>query len=485
MDTPRWLPEPRGFVAGAEVVPAHALPGALEDPHTGAPLAERRSSDGAQLEAALAAAAAAHADARWSSVSVDERLAVLARAGALVAQHAERLAVAESLDTGVPLATTRLTIGGAAAALGDAAALAEVSRPRSLGSPAQPVVLHRVPRGPVAVILPWNAPVPVAMPKLLTALVHGAPVIVKPSEWAPSSFTLLAPLLAEAGLPDGVFSVVQGDAALTAQLVADRRIAAVSLTGSRAAGRAVAPVVAARMGALQLELGANNPALVLDDADLDDTARLLARAATVLSGQWCEAPGRVLVSRSRAGALREALATALGRYHVGDPLDAEVVLGPLAHRAHHARVQEQLARLTATGGNVTVLGEPDSRSAFGLAPRLVTGLPADAVDEELFAPVLTVHEVADVPAMLEAAADPVGGLAAYVFSDNLDEALALAARIPAGEVKVNGTSVLDLAAGSEQSFFGQSGIGGHGQRLLDDLVLASRIVGVDPPDRPM
>lgn len=498
MDRPRALPEPRGFVAGEVLVPARRLPGALEDPHTGQPLAERRGADTAQLESVLAAAAAAHADARWSGRPLDERLEVLARAGALVAEHLEALAVAESLDTGVPLATTRLTIGGAAAALGGAAAVAAGGAARELGEPDRPVVLHRVPRGPLAVLLPWNAPVPVLLPKLLTALVHGAPVVVKPSEWATSSLTLLAPLLAEAGLPDGVLGVVPGDAELAAQLVADPRIAAVSLTGSRAAGRAVGAIVAGRLGALQLELGANNPALVLPDAEVEQTARLLARAATVLCGQWCEAPGRVLVAPSLAPPLCEALLTELGTLRAGDPLDDTVTLGPLAHREHLARVQAQLARLQQAGGVVHPAGAGAGSgsgsgvgsgaghpSAFGLPASVVAGLPAAAVGEELFAPVLTLHEVADEAGMLAAAADPVGGLAAYVFSAEVPAAMALGARLPAGEVKVNSTSVLDLVADSEQSFWGGSGIGGHGQRLLDDLVLGSRIVGVDPPGRPL
>ncbi|WP_320673122.1 aldehyde dehydrogenase family protein [Patulibacter defluvii] len=461
--------------------------GAAEDPSSGAPVGELRASDVARVDAALAAAARGwdHGAGGWSGRGLDDRLRALGRLGDALDRRVERLAEAHAREIGIPIATARGFAAGLSGVVAGVAATARRELPaRPLSDGDRRVALHRLPWGPAALLAPWNAGAFVAVTKLANALAAGCPAILKPSERDGATTAILIEALVEADLGPDAVQVVCGAAAVGAQLVTDERIAVIAYTGSTAGGRAVARASIDRMPALQLELSGSNPALVLPGADLDAVAAELARGALVLNGQWCEAPRRVLVPRADHDRLAERLLAELTRRRIGPATDPATELGPLAFRGHHAQVVAQLAALAERGTAVAV-DAPLPEGGFFLAPTVVGELPLDAVREELFGPVLALQPYAEVEQALAAANGLGDGLAGYVFGPDRDAALAIGRRLHAGEVRVGGVRVLDLAPGSSQSFWGSSGLGGHGDATVLGAYVGTRIVGEEDPALPL
>ena len=354
-----------------------------------------------------------------------------------------------------------------------------------LPGPVRPVELLRLPWGPAAVLVPWNAAAPMAAGKVAMALAAGCPVLLKPPEWSPLGCNLLADAIDRVGLPAGVFQMVHGGPAVGAAITSDPRVRVVSFTGGLGAGRAIARAAAEHFPALQLELGGNNPAIVRADADIDATAASLASGMIKLNGQWCEAPGKVLVGRSQHDSLVDALRDHLGRYRIGHHLDDATQFGPLSHEGHRRHLDAQVERLTSLGGDLLIAGESPALDGWFWPGRVVVGVDPSSCVDELFGPVVTVHPVDDDDEAVRLANDTPFGLAGYVFGADLDAAQAVGRRIRFGEVKINGTSVLDLTPTSTQSFWGASGIGGHGSTEVYRSFLGSQIVGVDHADAPI
>jgi phenylacetaldehyde dehydrogenase len=473
-------PELRTWIAGAPQPSDIADGGSLHDPNTGDLLAASRSSSPAQVEAAIAAAAAAHASGDWLALGVEGRAPYLEAFADELDAVAEQVAHLDSLNSGVPISVTRLFGGSNGATVRSA-----VKRARAAGdavtleADGRDVVVHRVPWGPAALIVPWNAPSAMAVKKLAYALAAGAPAVLKPSSASPWSAQLIADAAARAGFPAGLVNLVLGGAAVGEQLVRDPRIRAISMTGSTATGRSIAAAAGPNFTRLRLELGANNAAIVLPGADLAQTADQLVTGFTKLSGQWCEAPRRVIVVGG-TDSLVDALEQRLSRMVIGSSLDDVTELGPVAFAA---RRDELIAQRDALGGRVIAVGEvPDA--GYFLAPTLVVGADRDP-EGELFGPILAVRSARDEDEALAMANTGPVGLSGYVFGADVAGASAVGVRLDAGEIKINGTSVLDMAAESEQSFFGSSGIGGHGDAGVLDFFVGSRIVGTDAPGLPL
>jgi phenylacetaldehyde dehydrogenase len=339
------------------------------------------------------------------------------------------------------------------------------------------------------VLAPWNAPTFVAVAKVASALAAGCPVILKPSEWAPAGCQILAEVIAEAlgalDLPAAVFQLIHGGAAVGSQLAADPRIRAICFTGGGAGGRAVAAAAAPHFTALQLELGGHNPAVILPDADVTAAAAALAEGMTKLNGQWCEAPGKILVPEGLHDELVGALTGQLGELRVGHCLDAATDVGPLAYSAHRARLQHQVDELASRGGKALASSPLPDLGGWFFAPTVIVGLPAEQSGRELFGPVVTVHRVKTAEDAIRAADGPETGLAGFVFGHDLTAALDTAARLPAGEIRVNGCKLADLADGSEQTFWNNAGIGGHGPTDMVRFFQGRRTIGVDGPALPI
>ncbi len=481
------LPEQVDRIDGELRRPRDVLDGpGLCDPSTAEVLQPRRATAPDEVERAIAAAARAHRDGVWADLDVDGRSEWLERIAGELDGAGDDVAVAESIGSGVPVAVSRMFAGSLAGAFrGAIAQLRAIGVRTELPGPVRPVELLRLPWGPAAVLVPWNAPAAMAAGKVATALAAGCTVLLKPPEWAPLGCNLVADAIHRAGLPDGVFQMVHGGPATGAALTGDPRVKVVSYTGSLAAGRAIARAAAEHFTALQLELGGNNPAVVRADADVDATAAALASGMLKLNGQWCEAPGKVLVARARHDELVDALRDHLGRWRIGHHLDPDTEVGPLSHEAHRARLQQQVDALVTQGGDVLVAGDVPDLPGWFWAPRLVVGVEPERCVDEMFGPVASIHPVDDDETAVAAANDTPFGLAGYVFSTDLDAAQALGRRIRFGEVKINGTSVIDLTPTSTQSFWGLSGIGGHGNAEVFRFFTGSQIVGVDHTDVPI
>lgn len=479
----------RSFIDGQWVRPTERLD-ALRDPNTGAERQGQLGVADADVERALRAADALYASGALEAAGIETRASVLDALAARIDEHAEAIARQDSMSTGNPITTTRLLASYLSGRVRSAVQqVRDGGDGRSLGAEGRPVRLLNRPLGPVLVLAPWNAPTFVALSKISAAIAAGCPVILKPSEWAPGGAQIVAGLLADAieasSLPPATFQLLHGGSHVGARLSSDSRVRVITFTGGLDAGRAVAAAAARNLAVVQLELGSNNPVVVMPDADLTRTARSLIAGVTRLNGQWCEAPGKVLVPQPLHDELVDALIEESRGITVGHCLDPETTLGPIAYKRHFDRLGRQVAGAAAAGASVSAAGQlPDLRGWF-MSPTIISELDAAAATEEIFGPVLTVHSTKSTDDAIAAANRSGGGLDAFVFGTDVEAALEVGARLRAGEVRVNGTHMADLADGSEQTFWETSGVGGHGPANAVPFYQGRRVVGLDDDDLPI
>lgn len=475
------LPSLDTWIAGRrETTPEPA--GDFVDPNTGDVLAPLHSSSVEQVERAVAAAAAAHEAGDWLTLGAAGRADALRRIAAVLDARHERIGELDALCSGVPIATMSLIAGSLPGVFRDAAELIESIGDETVLPGERDVRLRHLPWGPTAILLPWNVPAGTAAKKIALALAAGAPLIVKPSSQAPWGPQLIVEAAMDAGLPAGVLSLVHGSVGRA--LVADARVAAIAMTGGTPTGRSIAAAAAPRFARLQLELGSSNPAIVLADADLDDAVSRIVSGVTKLSGQWCEAPERVFVPVAVRDAFAERLVAALSGIRIGPASDPATELGPICSAAHRDELVAGVDALVARGGRAIAAQAVPSAGSF-LSPTVVVLDQPWTDAEEFFGPIVVVRGYDDLDEAVAEANSGQTGLAAYVFGCDEQHALRVGARMKAGEVKVNGTSVLDMASGSMQSFFGASGIGGHGDRAVLEFFRGVQVLGVDDPDLPL
>lgn len=477
----RSLPPLVDLIDGQTSAPEIELDTWLEDPNTGRPLQRQRATSDAQLERALAAAWRVHEAGTWSRLPVDERAGYLAAMSAELEKRKDRIAELEALTTGAVIRTTRML--GIITTGAWLLAIEQMKTTGAMGTLDGPnghvVEIHRLPWGPALALVPWNAPAPMAAHKLANALAAGCPAILKPSEWAPHGCDVFVEAAQAAELPRGVLQVVHGGPAIGAKLVKDRRIKAISYTGGTSGGRAIARACAEDFKPAQLELGGNNPMVVLDDADLDQAARGVVNLLISLNGQWCRALGRLIVHHDIADVVLTRALDLLSRVRMGDSLSPDSDMGPLIHSQHKAKIESQIAALVAKGGKIhrsTPL--PDLPGHF-LAPTLVTGVRAEEATDEIFGPVATVHPFATDDEALALANSTPYGLEAYVFTRDEARGLALGRRIHAGGVKVNGSSMLSLNLFAPRPAWGWSGFAEEGTIETFRFFCGTRVVGVE------
>jgi betaine-aldehyde dehydrogenase len=479
----------REYVGGDWATPELAI-GTLCDPNTGLFRQPQRASNATSVERALAVAARSYFTGELEQISEDTRVAVLSAWADALEDHAPRIAREDALATGNPLSTTTLLASYLGARVRSAAQqFLELAREKTLPADGRKVrVLHK-PLGPALILAPWNAPTFVGVSKVANALAAGCPVLLKPSEWAPGGCQIAAEALVEIldrfGFPPGAFQLLHGGSTTGAQLSSDPRVAVLSFTGGAVAGHAVARAAAGSFALTQLELGSNNPAIVMPDADVAATARSLVSGMTRLNGQWCEAPGKVLISAALYDDVVDALRVEIGLVGIGHCLEPTTEVGPLAYEGHLLGLKSQLASLHDAGGSIIAEAKLPDLGGWFIAPSLVVGLDAGQARDELFGPILTLHRVGTTEEALKSANGPGGGLAAFVFGTDEERAFEVACRIHAGEVRINGTYMSDLADGSEQSFWGTSGVGGHGPHYGVRSFLGNRVVGVDANQFPI
>lgn len=456
------------------------------DPNTREPLHRAVTTAPTDVERALQHAQRTYDAARWDDEFRHERADVLDRVAANVESRLEEIARTDSLTSGTPISATRKVAAFLPFRIRAAAAEARsIPRVTALAAGGRDVRLYRVPWGPAAILTPWNGPSFIPAAKVASAVAAGCPVLLKPSEHAPSSAQNIVECFVDAGLPSGALQLVHGGGDVGAALTGDDRVAVVSFTGGPGAGRAIARAGAEDFKVLQLELGGNNPVLVLADADIDVAAAGIVEGMTKLNGQWCEGPGKILAHRSIVEPLREALVERIAELRIGHSLDGQVDVGPISNAPHFATLTDRIEGVRGLGAQIDQPAALPDLPGYFLSPTVASGSDPDKTTAELFGPVVSLHAVdSDDEALRVANAHP-SGLDAYVFGTDTERAIEIGSRVRSGEVRVNGAKVADLGDDSAQSFWGPSGIGGHGPAESVRVFCGDRVVGVDSPDLPM
>jgi len=425
-------------------------------------LAEIARGGAAEVDAAVAAAAAAFPV--WAATPPAERAGLLRAVAAGIERRAEDLAQVETLDNGALLRSHRRGVMPRAARNFRFFAdwLGELGGGDLEFSGHQQEVSW-APSGVTAVITPWNAPLMLATWRIAPALAAGNTVVAKPPEWAPLTASLLAGITREAGLPDGVFNVVQGlGTEAGAALAAHPSVARVCFTGSVATGRNVAAAAGAQLTPVSLELGGKSPLLVFADADLDlATGNAVGQYDN--AGQVCLAGTRLLVDAAVADEFLARFLERAAALRQGDPRDEQTDIGPNITRAHLEKVDGFVRRAVADGARV-LLGGGVNPELGGLyyQPTLLAGARAgsEILTEEVFGPVLTLQTFGSEDEAVALANSTKYGLAATLFTGDRERASRVSARLVAGTVWVNCFFVRDLRAPFGGA--GQSGIGREG-----------------------
>lgn len=457
----------RHFIGGERVATVNADGSAATfesvSPIDGAVLAH--ISRGGAVEADAAVAAARAAFPAWRDLGPRGRGDILHRLADLVEGNVEQLAQLETLDNGSLLRSHRRGV------MPRVAMNIRFFADWSLNELAHPVwqtrghdnVVSWDPSGVAAIITPWNAPLMLATWRIGPALAAGDTVVLKPAEWTPLSASYFADLCAQAGMPAGVFNVVQGfGAEVGAALVAHPGIARIAFTGSVPTAKSIARAAAENLTPVSFELGGKSPLIVTDDADLD-LAVGIAIEQYDNAGQVCLSGTRLLVHESIAEAFAARFASAAAQIVQGDPRDEATQIGPQIHRVHIDRVAGFVERAQANGARVVIGGGPNEElGGLYYRPTLLADAKpgSEILTAEVFGPVLTIQTFTTDDEAVRVANATEFGLAAVVVCGNRERAERLTKNLVAGTIWVNCFFVRDLAApfgGSKKSGIGREG----------------------------
>jgi aldehyde dehydrogenase (NAD+)/betaine-aldehyde dehydrogenase len=437
----------------------------VEDPATEEVVAAIRAADAGQVDRAVEAATAAFRRGAWAEATGEQRQALMHRLADLMEAHQDELADAVLTEAGTPISIAGpLQVAWPIEHLRWYADQAPVDRTEDLGPHTVPGPSHSVvgyrPVGVVAAIAAYNYPLTLAVHKLGPALATGCTVVLMPSPRTPVATLLLARLVQEAGFPPGVVNVLVGDAAAAQRLTEHPQVSKVTFTGSVEVGKHVMRQAASHLAGVVLELGGKSPAILLPDADVATVAPALHLRYCRNGGQACAAPTRILVHRSRWDEFVDVTRATIAGVTVGDPRDPATVVGPMITREHRDRVEGYVSAALAQGGSILAGGgRPDLERGWFTNPVVLADVDNSwpVAQEEIFGPVSVALPYGSVDEAVDIANDSLYGLHAYVYSADLEAAQALAPRLRAGAVSINGGGGFrpDAVMGG----FGVSGIG--------------------------
>ncbi len=433
----------------------------------------------------------------WRKTAPHTRATILRRAADLLRERADELAPIHARESGKVIGQARREILGAAALLDENAHVGRFDAGYLAPTGALPggerdlTIVEKVPLGVIACVVPFNFPVELTIEKAAAALAAGNTVVLKPPPQNPLATIATAAALVDAGLPEGVLTVLPGDREVSAALCTSPNVDAVSLTGSVGAGMAVASATAHLLRPLHLELGGNGAAVVMSDADLDLVVSETLRGRLLMNGQACAATKRLIVHESIAAELVDRLSAALSQITMGDPVDEASDVGPLIDAPSAARVAGQVATAVSQGGTV-VTGDASANGPW-FSPTLLASVPATAdvaADDEIFGPVITMIPFSADDEAVQIVNGSRLALTAAVFTGDLERALAAAEQFEVGGIVINGTNnyrppVVPFG-GVGLAGSGREGIGYTYEELTRTRFLAIRGIrpagtDVDPP----
>ena len=463
------LPQIQNFIDGQFV---EAIGGKYLDnfePATGKPYSQVADSDARDVESAVAAAEKAFVD--WSKKSAAERSEFLLRIADLIERDLEKLARAESIDTGKPLSLARtLDIPRAASNFRFfATAILHTESEAHITDNVAFNYTLRQPRGIAGLISPWNLPLYLLSWKIAPAIAVGNTAIAKPSELTPMTAYILCEIVREAGLPNGVLNVIHGTGPNVGfAITAHPKINTISFTGGTVTGRKVAEVCAPLFKKVSLELGGKNPNIIFADADLEPAISGSVRSSFANQGQICLCGSRVFVERSVYKDFLQRFIEKTSQLKIGDPLDEKTDQGAIASKTQLDKIKFYVDLAQKEGGKVALGGKaPESinercRDGYFFQPTVITGLPVSCRTnrEEIFGPVVTITPFDNEEEVITHANDCDYGLASVVWTQNLARAHRVAEQINTGTVWVNCWLLRDLRVpfgGMKQSGVGREG----------------------------
>ena len=428
------------YIDGEWVEPAQPQRIDVINPATEEPVASVSMGSAADVDRAVTAARTAFESySRWSK---GERIGLLEAILAAYEARVGEIATLVTAEMGAPAAFARsFHAEGTLNTLRNAiATLKAYAFEQPLGT----TLIVREPIGVAGLITPWNVPVGTMMNKVATALAAGCTVVVKPSEYAPLSPLVVAEIMHAAGVPKGVFNLVNGDGETVGQrITAHPGIDMVSITGSTRAGAAVARAAAESVKRVHQELGGKSANIILPDADLDKTVAAGVLRCYVGSGQSCQAPTRMLVHASQHAHALSVAKAAAERFVVGDPNDPATTLGPVAYKGQFEKIRRLIAAGIDEGATLVTggLGRPPGLArGFYVRPTVFgnVGRGFTIAQEEIFGPVLSILPYDNEDEAIAIANDTPYGLAGWVYSADLDHARDVARRLRTGRVYLNG-----------------------------------------------
>ncbi|MGI8678172.1 MAG: NAD-dependent succinate-semialdehyde dehydrogenase [Jatrophihabitans sp.] len=434
------------------------------NPSTGEPICSVARAGTDDVDAAISAAAAAHPG--WAARPPRERGEVLRKAFELMIERTDEIAYLMSLEMGKALADSRSEVTYAAEFFRwySEEAVRVGGELRMSPSGANRIVTFKKPFGVALLLTPWNFPAAMATRKLGPALAAGCTVVVKPAQETPLTAYVLAQVLADAGAPAGTVNVLTTDAPgdLVAAALADERVRKLSFTGSTGVGSTLLKQAADRIVDSSMELGGNDPFLVLDDADIDAAVEGAMLAKMRNGGQACTAANRFLVAESVAEEFASKLAAKMGELTLGAGTDEDTQLGPMINAKQRDGIADKVTRTVDAGAEAMLGGSAQDGPGYFYPPTVLTGVPRDSAvaTEEVFGPVAPIITVRDDEDALTVANASELGLTGYVYTRDLARGLRICERLEVGMVGLNRGLVSDPAApfgGVKQSGLGREG----------------------------
>ena len=455
----------RFFIGGQWVVPSSSAKIKVVDSANEQPFLEVAEAQAEDMSKAIAAAREAFDVGVWPRMTHAERAEFLFGMAAGLRKRVDDIAQLWPREAGALHALVKPFVERAAAEfeyygrMATTFAFEEVHKPTTGNFG----LLVREPVGVVGAIVPWNGPVVAISHKIAPALLCGCTVVLKSSPEAPGEALIYAEIAEEIGLPPGVFNTLAANREVSELLVRDPRVDKISFTGSTATGRRIGALCGERIARCSLELGGKSAAVILDDADIESAAEILAKAECAINGQVCASLTRIVVPRHRHDAMVEALAAKFSQVRVGDPYDPLTEMGPLASQAQHKRVLGYVAKGIEQGAQLVTGGRQPKHLDRGyyVEPTVFGTVDNNSViaQEEIFGPVLSVIPAADEADAVRIANDTIYGLNASVFTPDVDRARSVAAQLRSGSV---GHNALRLDFGIAFGGMKQSGIGREG-----------------------